>query len=93
MLGHQWAAAQMWQGLIGPSDERWRAGAHALTQAPLHIVAAAVTPNSELDIDDIARVRLYARRAEAAGSQDARGDIFGALLATCAHCHAVLRDR
>jgi hypothetical protein len=93
MVGHQWAAAQMWQGLIGPSDARWRAGAHALTLAPLHIVAQAVTPSSELDIDDIARVRLHARRAEAAGSLDAHADIFGALLATCAHCHAVLRDR
>jgi hypothetical protein len=29
MPGHQWAAAQMWHGLIGPSDERWLAGARA----------------------------------------------------------------
>jgi hypothetical protein len=93
MLGHQWAAEQMWQGLIGPSDARWLAGARALTGAPLHIVAQAVTPRSELDIDDVARIRLYARRAEAAASQDARADLFGAMLATCAHCHAVLRDR
>lgn len=93
MVGHQWAAEQMWQGLIGPSDARWLAGARALSQAPLHIVAQAVTPSSELDVDDVARIRLYARRAEAAGSQDARADLFGAMLGTCAHCHAVLRDR
>jgi hypothetical protein len=93
MASHRWAAEQMWQGLIGPSDARWLAGAGALTRAPLHIVAQAVTPSSELDIDDVARIRLYARRAEAAGSQDARADLFGAMLGTCAHCHAVLRDR
>lgn len=93
MVSHQWAAEQMWQGLIGPSDARWLAGARALSQAPLHIVAQAVTPSSELDIDDVARIRLYARRAQAAGSQDARADLFGAMLGTCAHCHAVLRDR
>jgi hypothetical protein len=93
MVSHQWAAEQMWQGLIGPSDGRWLAGARALSQAPLHIVAQAVTPTSELDVDDVARIRLYARRAEAAGSQDARADLFGTMLGTCAHCHAVLRDR
>lgn len=93
MVSHQWAAEQMWQGLIGPSDARWLAGARALSQAPLHIVAQAVTPSSELDVDDVARIRLYARRAEAAGSQDARADLFGTMLGTCAHCHAVLRDR
>lgn len=93
MLGHQWAAAQMWQGLIGPSDDRWLAGARALTTAPLNIVAQSVTATSDLDVDDIARVRLYANRALAAASQDAREEVFGTLLATCAHCHAVLRDR
>lgn len=93
MVRHQWAAEQMWQGLIGPSDARWRAGARALSQAPLDIVAQAVTPSSDLDIDDVARVRLYARRAETTGGQDARADLFGTMLGTCAHCHAVLRDR
>jgi len=93
MLGHQWAAAQMWQGLIAPSDAGWLAGARALTEAPLNIVAQRATPTSELEVDDVARVRLYARRALTTGSQDTRAELFGALLATCAHCHAVLRDR
>jgi len=93
MVGHQWAAAQMWQGLIGPSDARWLAGARALTAAPLNIVAQSVTPASELDVDDVARIRLYANRAVTTMSQDARAEVFGTLLATCAHCHAVLRDR
>ena len=93
MVSHQWAATQMWQGLIGPSDDRWLAGARALTTAPLNIVAQSATPMSELDVDDVARVRLYANRALTMGSQDARGELFGTLLATCAHCHAVLRDR
>jgi len=93
MREHQWAAVQMWKGLIGPSDERWLEGAQALTTVPLNLVAMSVTPTSELDVDDVARVRLYARRALAAQSQDARAEVFGQLLATCAHCHATLRDR
>lgn len=93
MLGHQWAATQMWFGLIGPADDRWLTGARALTTVPLTIVAQGVTPSSELDVDDVARVRLYANRALGAMPREERAELFGTLLATCAHCHAVLRDR
>jgi cytochrome c553 len=93
MVGHQWAAAQMWQGVIGPAPDRWLAGARALTTAPLNIVAQSVTPTSPDDIDDVARIRLLANRAVAPGSQDDRAELFGTMLATCAHCHAMLRDR
>jgi hypothetical protein len=27
MAAHQWAALQMWQGLIGPADDLWQPGA------------------------------------------------------------------
>ena len=93
MMEHQWAAVQMWKGLIGPSDDRWLEGAQALTTVPLNMVAMSVTPTSDLDVDDVARVRLYARRALAAQPQGARAEVFGQLLETCAHCHAMLRDR
>lgn len=93
MPGHQWAAAQMWYGLIGPSEERWLAGARALATVRLTTVAQSVTPASELDVDDLARIRLYANRALTAKPQDVRAELFGTLLTTCAHCHAVLRDR
>jgi hypothetical protein len=57
---HQWAAAQMWHGLVGPSEEQWVVGARALTTVRLTSVAQGVTPTSELDLDDLARIRLYA---------------------------------
>lgn len=93
MPDHQWAAAQMWQGLIGPSDERWVAGARALATIRVTDVAQSVTPTSDLDVDDLARIRLYANRAVTAMPRDARAELFGTLLTTCTHCHAVLRDR
>jgi hypothetical protein len=93
MPGHQWAAAQMWYGLIGPSDERWIAGARALATIRPTNVAQSATPASELDLDDLARIRLYANRAATALPPDARAELFGTLLTTCTHCHAVLRDR
>jgi mono/diheme cytochrome c family protein len=93
MADHHHAALAMWEGLMAPSDDRWRAGARALTTVPLTLVAQAVTPASEQDVDDVARVRLYARRAVEAGDRTARADALGTLLGTCAHCHATLRDR
>jgi hypothetical protein len=42
--------------------------------------------------DDVARVRLLARRALEATSLDARARTYGELLATCAGCHATIRD-
>lgn len=98
MLGHQWASARMWDGLIGASDDSWVTGSRALTQVSLTIVAEEPMTITLRDSgghigDDIARVRLYANRALTAQDQDARAEIFGDLLATCARCHATIRDR
>ena len=83
---------EMWEGLIGPSDERWIAGASALTTVPLNVVAQAVTPASMLDVDDVTLVRRDAERALTTPAGD-RAALFGTLLASCAHCHALVRDR
>lgn len=93
MPGHQRAAAQMWQGLIGPSDAHWFAGARALSTVRATSFAPRAMPASEPALDDLARIRLYASRALAADPRDARAELFGKLLTTCTHCHAVLRDR
>jgi hypothetical protein len=93
MAEHQQAALTMWDGLMAPSDAHWFAGAEALTTVPLTMVAQAATPGFAEDGDDVARVRLYARRALDAKGREARADAYGSLLGTCAHCHAVLRDR
>lgn len=89
MTRHRWAAQQLWQGLIGPSEDRWTAGAEALIAMPFDIVAQA----GSNDVDDAMWIRAYGRRALAARSDSARADVFSDLLVTCAHCHATLRDR
>jgi cytochrome c553 len=93
MVDHEWAAMQMWQGLIGPSQARWMTGASALTQMPVNLIASAVTPAFQGDIDDVARVRLLATRAANATTIEQHQQIFSDLLASCAHCHETLRDR
>jgi hypothetical protein len=93
MASHQWATSRMWEGLILPSTERWNQGATTLAQAPLDIVAERDLPPAQGVADDIARIRLLARRALEAGSMEDRTSVYGELLATCAGCHATIRDR
>jgi hypothetical protein len=94
MAGHQWASMRMWEGLIGPSEERWNQGAAALAKAPLAITAEAGAPGRDLGIaDDVARIRLYAARAPKAKTAYDRAQLYGELLATCAKCHSTIRDR
>lgn len=90
MADHQWAAARLWEGLIGPSQPLWLAGANGLADARLAVTAES----GELGVaDDVARVRLLARRAQRARTGDDRAQLFGELLGTCAHCHFTIRDR
>jgi hypothetical protein len=94
MASHQWAAARMWEGLIGANDSQWKTGANALATSRLAITAEAAEPGHDLGIaDDAARVHLFAARAAKAGSIDDRAQLYGQMLATCAHCHATIRDR
>lgn len=94
MAAHAWAAARMWEGLIGPSPVLWRAGAESLSDARLTIVADGDVPGHELGIgDDVARVRLLATRAKSVDTLEDRAEIYGEVLATCVRCHAAIRDR
>lgn len=88
MIRHQWAAQRMWEGVIAPSQDRWNEGARMLADAPLTITAES----SALGIEnDVAKVHLLARRA--LDPKTDRPQLYGELLATCAHCHHVIRDR
>jgi len=94
MASHQWAATRMWEGLIGPSPERWLEGARALAGAPLAIVAQGDDLPPDLAVaDDVGRIRLLANRALAAKTPDDRTTLYGELLSTCVRCHVKIRDR
>jgi hypothetical protein len=88
MASHRWAVARMREGVVGPSNERWLEGARTLAKAPLTLTAES----DELGIaDDVARVRLLARRALTTKPGE-RGALYGELLGTCARCHHTIRD-
>jgi len=92
MQRHQWDGLQMWEGLLAPSDELWRKGATGLAAMPPNALAQAATLSPGDGLDDVARIRRDAVTALTTTDQDVRAELFGRLLATCAHCHARLRD-
>jgi len=89
MFAHQWGATQLWEGLIGPDDARWKAGATELAGAKLSIAAES----GKLGIaDDISRVRMLARRALAPDNRTDRATQYQQILQTCVHCHFKIRE-
>lgn len=91
MKRHQWAAARLWEGLVGPSDAMWNQGATTLSTLRLDEIAAA-RGAARGDVPALAaRVRELAGRATTLVDQDDRALLYGELLSTCAGCHALVR--
>lgn len=91
MLRHQWAATRLWEGLVIPSDDDWKAGARTLSDQSIapELLTPGKTPVPK--IGQLAEsLRDLARGARAAQEVDARVEVYGQMLATCAKCHAWL---
>lgn len=87
MQRHQSGAEQMWAGLIVPSEDDWRTGTRTLTRAPLEAPERDGRPIGSEAHAQIGRIRDIATRARTASTYEARGEIYGELISTCAHCH------
>lgn len=89
MILHLWATDRMWEGLIGPSEDSWRAGAEALQDswdtAQAILPASSAANGFALPTD---RMRQLAQEAVAASTTEARASAYGKVLATCIECHA-----
>jgi hypothetical protein len=91
MLRHQIGAAQIWDGLVQPSEQAFRSGTITLTRAPLTPPmrdGEAIPPAVNARIEE---VRGLARQARAATSYEERGRVYGELVARCASCHLYSR--
>ena len=88
MANHQWATARMWDGLVGPSEERWMQGAQALSSIKIDVAEVKV----KLEVWT-SKVRQLATDAKTTPAGDGRVALFGNLLTACAGCHAEIRDR
>ena len=87
MLRHFSAAQRMWEGLVLPSDTAWLAGATALSHAPV-TAPKLHAPARPGFAQALTSLRELGARATRAATLDERTNLYGLLLATCAHCHA-----
>ncbi|MFO7566653.1 MAG: hypothetical protein R6X02_28680 [Enhygromyxa sp.] len=88
MQRHQWAAERMREGMIGPSDERWRLGASAVSVAPPE---PCPIESAEILAEDVLALRekIYEVGAQALETKpgEERARVYGEYLSTCAGCH------
>lgn len=87
MARHQWAADRLWEGIIGLSDDRWRAGLEVLAATPL---PAAAVPGASALAERLQRIARQALERRTSDTLDANARSYGDLLVTCAGCHAAL---
>jgi mono/diheme cytochrome c family protein len=80
----------MWEGLIGPSEDRWTAGAAELAEAPLtseEILAAQTAPPWMSELAAHVHALGEQARGTPAMAWDTRSAVYGQFLSTCARCH------
>ena len=90
MQGHRWAVDRMWEGLVGPSSDRWIRGSTMFVVLPGCDETTAASDDARRPLCE--RTQSLARRGHVARSLQARGAIYGRLLTTCAECHALAKD-
>ena len=89
MIRHLWAADRMWEGLVGPSEEAWKAGAEAMAKTqPALATAYRASTSATTSRGFLGEVNRLASEALAATTLAERADVYGRLLNTCNRCHA-----
>jgi hypothetical protein len=93
MRRHRWAADRLWEGLIGPSDVAWRAGAQVLRDAALYTDALTSDVTQYEQVTRLAwTVHEIGARSDITRDRNQRAGLYGELLATCARCHSLLAN-
>jgi cytochrome c553 len=88
---HVTAADHLWDGLVGPSDSMWNAGARGLEQVPWfegRIGAEAGLAVPQQMAEDL---RALGRRAGRQTDPGQRAQTYGEVLSRCASCHDLAR--
>ncbi len=84
MVRHIQGADRLWEGLIGPSDGAWDAGATLLATGSVDVEAVDARPGQESMFAEVFRL---GRQAQEARTQEDRARIYGQILGTCNGCH------
>jgi len=88
MLRHQRAADGLWFGLTIPSNNAWREGSRALTEAPMAAPQEDGKPIDPALNDKMEEILGLGRAALEAEGREQRTKAYGTLLVSCANCHA-----
>ena len=88
MSRHRWAADRMWEGLIGPSDESWQAGARELASVSAEPPVTVPALPAEFS-RDLVRVQEIGQLAVEAETPEQRAAVYASFLSRCAGCHAL----
>jgi cytochrome c553 len=91
MRRHVWASSRMWEGLIGPSDAAWIAGARVFQEASFDTNLMAV-PEADRDAVRTMSSHLHDMGRVASGATDTgvRANLYAELIGTCAECHSIV---
>jgi cytochrome c553 len=76
----QWGVDRAWEGLIGSSDEHWRAGIYVMATSALPRIAPQQAALAR-------RFQARARRALDETTLEGRADAFAEVMSICATCH------
>lgn len=91
MQRHRWAADRMWEGLVTHDTDRYGSAAEVLSEVALHQEAL---PEGEVPAERIQALAQHVHElgpeAAAAETDEARAEVYGRFLATCATCHRAL---
>jgi hypothetical protein len=91
MARHLWATDRLWEGVVGSSDDAWRAGLDVLAVTPLP--AAQLGDERAMIAHRLRRLAEDARKTRGGGQLVERARDYGEILVTCAACHATQVDR
>jgi cytochrome c553 len=86
MERHVWAANRMWEGLIGPSDQAWRAGSAELASVPLKAPRHKPALSAEFAAE-LRQLRELGDHARSSTESAERAQVYARLLVHCARCH------
>jgi cytochrome c553 len=94
MTQHRWAADRMWEGIIGPSDEAWQAGAQALqtTELTKEDIGERIVVTPEIEAM-LAQIQTDAAAAITTEGSEERQKLYGRFLSGCASCHRDLKNQ
>ncbi|HET9620575.1 MAG TPA: hypothetical protein VFP84_04340 [Kofleriaceae bacterium] len=87
MARHLWATDRLWEGAIGPADDRWQLGLRVLAETPLPFTTRTDAPMLAAHLQEVARAQLAPGASQDAA---ARAAAYGEMLVTCAACHTSL---